>query len=153
MNYKVYTFFLSLNPSSLKEIQGENLHNFKKILLMMYVYHKAAFTFEVSLSASTYDARWMYFNFTHIVGSIDLHNSLQTFSIRIVWQWKTVKGISALNTTQGKKNEVHLQKRHQNEEQCSAKQKHNIRSILFIKVLWTHISCNTKNSSFRQKQR
>ena len=106
---------------------------------MMYVYHNAAFTLEVSFSTFTYDAKWMCFNFTHIlmniVGSIDLHNSLQTFSIRIVWQWKTVKGISALNTTQGKKNEVHLQKRHQNEEQCSAKQKHNIRSILFIKVL------------------
>ena len=28
-------------------MQGENLHNFKEILLMMYVYHKAAFTFEV----------------------------------------------------------------------------------------------------------
>ena len=107
MNYNVYTFFLSLNPSSLKEIQGENLHNFKEILLMMYVYHKAAFTFEVSFSTSTYDARWMCFNFTHIlmniVGSIYLHNSLQTFSIRIVWQWKTVKGILVLYTIKGKK--------------------------------------------------
>ena len=88
-------------------MQGENLHNFKEILLMMYVYHKAAFTFEVSFCTSTYDARWMYFNFTHIfmniVGSIDLHDSLQTFSIRIVWQWKTVKGILVLYTTQGKK--------------------------------------------------
>ena len=59
---------------------------------MMYVYHKAASTFEVSFSTSTYDGRWMCFNFTHtlmnIVGSIDLHNSLQTFSIRIVWQGK-----------------------------------------------------------------
>ena len=58
---------------------------------MMYVDHMAAFTFEVSFSPSTYDARWMYFNFTHIlmsiVGSIDLQiNSLQTFSIRIVCQ-------------------------------------------------------------------
>ena len=80
---------------SLKVIQGENLHNFKEILLMMYVYHKAAFTFEVSFSTSTYDARSMCFNFTHIwiniVGSIDLHNSLQTFSIRIVWQRKLFK--------------------------------------------------------------
>ena len=38
-------------------MQGENLHNFKEILLMMYVYHKAAFTFEVSFCTSTYDAR------------------------------------------------------------------------------------------------
>ena len=93
MNYKVQHFFLNLNSRSLKEIQAENLHNSKDILLMMYAYHKAAFTFEVSFSASTYDARWMGFNFTHIlmniVGSIDLHNNLQTFSIRIVWQWKT----------------------------------------------------------------
>ena len=72
---------------SLNESQGENLHNFK-ILLVMYVYHKAAFTFEVSFSTSTYDARSMNFNFTHIlmnvIESIDLHNSLQTFSIRFV---------------------------------------------------------------------
>ena len=57
---------------------------------MMYVYHKASFTFEESFSTSAYDARWMCFNFIHIlmklVGSIDLHNSLQTFSIRMVWQ-------------------------------------------------------------------
>ena len=50
---------------------------------MMYVYLKAAFTFEVSFSTSTYDARWMYFNFTHIlmniVGSIDLHESADIF--------------------------------------------------------------------------
>ena len=63
----------------------------------MYVYHNAAFTLEVSFSTFTYDAKWMCFNFTHIlmnrVGSIDSHNSLQTFSIRIVWQWKTVNGI------------------------------------------------------------
>ena len=57
MDYKVHTFFLILNPRSLKDIQGENLHNFKEILLRMYVYHKAAFTFEVSFSTSTYDAR------------------------------------------------------------------------------------------------
>ena len=31
---------------SLKVIQGENLHNFKEILLMVYVYHKAVFTLE-----------------------------------------------------------------------------------------------------------
>ena len=50
LNYKVHTFFRSLNPRSLKEIQGENLHNFKEILLMMYVYHKGAFTLkQVSL--------------------------------------------------------------------------------------------------------
>ena len=82
----------------------------------MYVNHVAAFTFEANFSAPTYDARWMCFNFTHslmnIVGSIDLHNRLQTFSIRTVWQLRTVKGILVLNTTQGKKNVVHLQKRH-----------------------------------------
>ena len=59
---------------------------------MMYVYHKAAFTFKVRFSTSAYDVRWMRFNFTHIlmniVGSIDLHDSVQTFSIRIVCQWK-----------------------------------------------------------------
>ena len=66
----------------------------------MYVYHKAAFTFEVRFSTSTYDAKWMCFNFNHIlknvVGSIDLHNSLHTFSIRIVWQWLTTSGILVL---------------------------------------------------------
>ena len=64
---------------------------------MMYVYHNAAFTLEVSFSTFTYDAKWMCFNFTHIlmnlVVRIDSHNSLQTFSIRIAWQWKTVNGI------------------------------------------------------------
>ena len=89
-----------------KEIQGGNLHNFKDTLLTMYVYHKAAFTFEVNVSTSTYGARGMCFKFTHvlmnIVGSIDLHNSLQTFSIRIVWQWKTVKETLVLCTMQGK---------------------------------------------------
>ena len=63
----------------------------------MYVYHNAAFTFEVSFTTSTYDAKWMGFNFTHIlvniIGSIELHNTLQTLSKRIVWQWKTVKDI------------------------------------------------------------
>ena len=34
----------------------------------------------------------------------------------------------------------------------NAVQEHNIKSILFIKVLWTHISCNTEKSSFWQKQ-
>ena len=43
-----------------------------------------------------------------IVGSIDLHNSLHTFSIRIVWQLRIVTDILVLNTTQGKKNVVHL---------------------------------------------
>ena len=52
MNYKVHTFFLTLNPRTLEDIQGENLRNFKDILLMMYVYHKAAFTFEVGFSTS-----------------------------------------------------------------------------------------------------
>ena len=37
---KWITRFTHLNPMSLKVIQGENLHNFKEILLMMYVYHK-----------------------------------------------------------------------------------------------------------------
>ena len=72
--------FLTLNTRSLKNIQAEDLHNFKEILLVMYVYHKPPFTFEVSFSTSTYDARWMCFNFTYIlmniVRSIDLHNSL-----------------------------------------------------------------------------
>ena len=52
MNHKVHTFFLTLNPRSLKDIQGENLYNFKDILLMMYVYYKATFTFEVCFSTS-----------------------------------------------------------------------------------------------------
>ena len=34
------------------DIQGENVHNFKEILLTIYVYHKAAFTFEVRFSTS-----------------------------------------------------------------------------------------------------
>ena len=74
---------------------------------MMYVYHNAAFTFELSFSTSTYEAKWMCFNVIHllinIVGSIDLDNSLQAFSVRTVWQWKIVKGILVLHTTQGKK--------------------------------------------------
>ena len=87
--YRLYTIFLSLNPKSLKEIQEENEHNFKEILLkIMYVYHNAVFTFEVIFSTLTY-ARWMCFNVTHslmdIAGSIRLHNTLQTFSIRIAW--------------------------------------------------------------------
>ena len=90
MNYNVHTFFLSLNSTSLNKIQGENVHNFKEILLMMYVYRKTAFIFEVSFSTSTYGAKRMCLNFTHILmnifRSIDLHKSLQTFSIRIVWQ-------------------------------------------------------------------
>ena len=57
MNYKVQTFLLTLNPKSLKDIQGENFHNFREILFMMYVYHKAAFTFQVSFSTPTCDAR------------------------------------------------------------------------------------------------
>ena len=56
MNDKVQSFFVSLNPRSVKETQGENLHNFKDILLMMYAYQKAAFSFEVSYSNSTFDA-------------------------------------------------------------------------------------------------
>ena len=39
----------------------------------------------------------------NIVGSIYLHDSLQTFSVRIVWQWKAVKSILVLYTIQGKK--------------------------------------------------
>ena len=80
----------------------------------MHDYHKAAFTFEVSFSTPRYDARRMCFNFTqslmNIVGSIDLN--LQIFSISIVWELRTAKGILVLNTTQGKKNVVHFQKRH-----------------------------------------
>ena len=52
-----HIFNTSLNSRNFKEIWGENLHSFKEILLMMYVYHKAAFTFEVSFSTPTYDAR------------------------------------------------------------------------------------------------
>ena len=67
---------------------------------MMYVYHKAACTFEVIFSTSTYDSRWFFINFIHILmnifESIDLNNSLQTFPLRIVWQWKTAKGILVL---------------------------------------------------------
>ena len=74
---------------SFKQIQGENLHNLK-ILFIMNDYHKPAFTFEVSFSTPTYDAMIKCFNFTHslmdIVGRINSHNSLQTFSIRIVWR-------------------------------------------------------------------
>ena len=81
---------------------------------MMYVSHKTVFTFEVSFPTS--DAGWMCFNFTHrlmnIAGSIDLHNSLHTFSIRILWQLRTVEGSLVLNITIGKENVVHLQKRH-----------------------------------------
>ena len=58
----------------------------------MFYHNKAAFTFGAIFSTPTYNARWMCFNFTHslmnIVGSIDLHNSLQTFSIRMVWELK-----------------------------------------------------------------
>ena len=49
----------------------------------------------VSVSTPTYDARWTCFNFTHILmnifENIDLHNSLETFSIRIVWHLKIFK--------------------------------------------------------------
>ena len=115
MNYNVHTFFLTPNAKCLKDIQGENLHNFKEILLMIYVYHKAAFTFEVCFFTSAYDAKWMYFNFIHMLmnidGSIDLHNIMKIFSIRIVWQRKLL-GILVLYTKQGKANVAHLQKRH-----------------------------------------
>ena len=89
------------------EIQGENLDNFKEILLMMYVYYKAACTFEVIFSTSTYDSRWFCFNFIHflmnIFGSTDLNNSLRTFPLRILWQWKFVKGILVLSLHKVKK--------------------------------------------------
>ena len=110
--YSLYTFFLSLNPKSSNEIQEEN---FKEILLRMCVDHKAAFTSEVSFSTSKYDARWMYFTFKYslmdIAGSIHLHNSMQTFSIRIVCQLRAVKGILVLNTTQRKKCEKKISKK------------------------------------------
>ena len=71
----------------------------------MYVYHKAAFTFEVIFSTLTY-AKWMCFNFTHslmdFTGSIYLHNTLQTFSLRITWQLRALKAILVLNTIHGK---------------------------------------------------
>ena len=49
MSYRVHIFSLNVNSRSIKEIQGENLNNYK-ILFMMYVYHRVAFTFEVSFS-------------------------------------------------------------------------------------------------------
>ena len=49
----------------------------------------------------------MCFNFTpiliNLVGSINLHDSLETFSIITVWQLRTAKGIWLLDTTKGKK--------------------------------------------------
>ena len=88
---------------------------YKEILLRMCVDHKAAFTSEVSFSTSKYDARWMYFTFKYslmdIAGSIHLHNSMQTFSIRIVCQLRAVKGILVLNTTQRKKCEKKISKK------------------------------------------
>ena len=54
----------------------------------------------------------MCLNFTqslmNIIRSIDLHNSLQTISIRIVWQLGAVKGILILSTTQGKKMKTNI---------------------------------------------
>ena len=58
-----------------------------------------------------------------MAGSIDLHNSLQKFSIKIVWQLRTVKVILVLNTTQVKKNVVDLQKK---QYRNNKKQKANI---------------------------
>lgn len=78
----------------------------------MYVYHKASFTFEVIFSTLTYTKR-MCFNFTHslmdITGSIYLHNTLQTLSIRIAWQLRAIRGILVLNTIHGK-NKKNLKK-------------------------------------------
>ena len=59
----------------------------------------------------------------NMAGSIDLHNSLQKFSIKIVWQLRTVKVILVLNTTQVKKNVVDLQKK---QYRNNKKQKTNI---------------------------
>ena len=85
------------STSKFKEFQGENLHNFTEILFMNKI------TFVASFSTPTYDVRWMCFNFTHnlmnIVGSIDLHNSLQTFSTRMVWQLRTLKWRTMLYKT------------------------------------------------------
>ena len=58
-----------------------------------------------------------------MAGNIDLHNSLQKFSIKIVWQLRTVKVILVLNTTQVKKNVVDLQKK---QYRNNKKQKTNI---------------------------
>ena len=58
-----------------------------------------------------------------MAGSIDLHNSRQKFSIKIVWQLRTVKVILVLNTTQVKKNVVDLQKK---QYRNNKKQKTNI---------------------------
>ena len=91
MNFKIHTFFLRPNSTSLKEIQGEHLHNFKEILLMMFVCHKAAFTLEVRFSTLTYDARSMCFNFTLILmninGSIDLQTVCRYELLRAFWSY------------------------------------------------------------------
>ena len=58
-----------------------------------------------------------------MAGNIDLHNSLQKFSIKIVWQLRIVKVILVLNTTQVKKNVVDLQKK---QYRNNKKQKTNI---------------------------
>ena len=92
----------------------EHLHNFKTILLVMHDYHKAAFALKVSLLPHMMpdDCLNVAHSSMNIIGIIDLHSSLQILSIRILWQLRTVKGILVLNTTQGKKNVVHLLKRH-----------------------------------------
>ena len=97
MNYMVHTFFLSLNSRSFKE----------KIYIISRRFYSGYMIVKIRLyltlqqvSLLPHDTRLMCFNFTHnlmnIVGSIDLHNSLQTFSIRILWQLRTVKATLVL---------------------------------------------------------
>ena len=72
-------------------------------MMYLYVYHKASFTFEASFSTPTCKINMLKFykQLDEHSWKHDLHNSMQTFSIGIVQQFRTVKGILVLNTTQG----------------------------------------------------
>ena len=104
----------------------------------MYVYHKAAFTFEVIFSTLTY-AKWMCFNFTHslmdFTGSIYLHNTLQTFSLRITWQLRALKAILVLNTIHGK-NKKKLKKNCEKKKLIKETQSHLPRLVNLRMFLW-----------------
>ena len=85
----------------------------------------------------------MCFNFTHIlmniVGSIDLHDSLQAFSIRIVCQWKTVKCILVLYTIQGKKNMECICKRDIKMKSNAVQNKNTISGVFCSSRSFEHI--------------
>ena len=85
----------------------------------------------------------MCFNFTHIlmniVGSIDLHDSLQAFSIRIVCQWKTVKCILVLYTIQGKKNMECICKRDIKMKSNAGQSKNTISGVFCSSRSFEHI--------------